>query len=275
MGSLNSITFVVTCKGRLHHLRQSLPLLAAQPNCECTVVDYDCPDQTHRWVAEHFPAVRVVHVIDAPRFHVARARNLGAAASSTPWLCFIDADIMIKEDFAATLVPMLHEGFYYRPQPMTWDKWGTHLCRRADFLQVEGYDEVIEGWGGEDDDLYHRLAAIGCRSADFQGELISAIQHGDEERTRHHEIRDKWTNQRINALYLQIKYDVARQMGSPNLTVPVRQVVYAEVRASVLRDVARGVAASHFEVALTVNAEIPLAPGWAIRRRLVYDMAPQ
>jgi hypothetical protein len=83
---VKQIAFVVTCKGRLHHLRQSLPLLASQPDCECVVVDYDCPDQTHLWVAEHFPAVRVVRVSDAPAPGISAPRRQAPRgyASSMP-----------------------------------------------------------------------------------------------------------------------------------------------------------------------------------------------
>lgn len=272
MGSVTRLAFVVTCKGRLHHLRQSLPLLASQPECECVVVDYDCPDRTHAWVAENFPAVRVVHVSDAPRFNIARARNLGAQAASAPWLCFVDADILVAENFAATLLPMLRPGHYFRPLPMSWEKWGTHLCLHADFQRAGGYDEVIEGWGGEDDDLYRRLEALGCRPASFPGQLVTAIAHDDAERTRHYDIRDKWTSQRINAFYLQLKYDIGRQTGMAALTLPARQALYAEVRRSVLQDVARGAATSRFEVTLPEAGEIPLAPGWHLQRRWVYEM---
>jgi predicted SAM-dependent methyltransferase len=42
-----------------------------------------------------------------------------------------------------------------------------------------------------------------------------------------------------------------------------------------LQDIARGSELSHFEVTLADGAELPLAPGWGIRRRLVFDLAPQ
>lgn len=271
----NRIAFVVTCKGRLHHLRQSLPLLASQANCECVVVDYDCPDQARLWVAQHFPAVRVVHVANAPRFNLARARNLGAFATSAPWLCFVDADILIDANFSALLAPRLREDRYYRPLPMIPDKWGTYLCSRARFARTGGYDEVIEGWGGEDDDVYRRLEAQGCRLAGFSSDLLGSIPHDDEMRTQHYDIHDKWISQRINILYLQIKYDIARQMGMAALAPEVRQTLYGEVRRSLLRDIARGAEASRFEVTLANNEELPLAPGWGIRRRLVFDLAPR
>lgn len=274
MDSLTKIAFIVTCKGRLHHLRQSLPLLARQPGAECVVVDYDCPDQTHLWVAEHLPAVRVVHVRDAPLFSASRARNLGARAATAPWLCFIDADILIADEFAATLAPLLREGSYYRPQPVAWEQWGMHLCARADFERIGGYDEVLAGWGSEDNDIYLRLERLGRRPAPFPGRLISSLPHGDEERTRFHEVRDRWVNQRINAIYLQVKYDLVRQLGPAALGQEMRQTIYAEVRRTVLQDAAQGVATSRFEVRLPDGAEARLMPGWAMTRRLVYEMAP-
>lgn len=275
MGDVNQIAFVVTCKGRLHHLRQTLPLLVSQADCECIVVDYDCPDQTYRWVTTNFPTVHVVHVSDAPRFHLARARNLGAAIASARWLCFVDADILIDSGFATALTRHLQEGFYYRPLPMSWEKWGSHLCPRASFQRIEGYDEAIEGWGGEDDDLYRRLESIGCQPASFPGQLLTSIQHDDLERTLYYDIQDKWTNQRINALYLQLKYDISRLLPLVQLTLAERQTIYAEVRRTLLQDVARRSSVTHFEVTLPDGAEIPLAPGWSMRRRLVFDLITQ
>ncbi len=274
MGHLNQIAFVVTCKGRLHHLRQSLPLLARQPDSECIVVDYDCPDHSHLWVSAHFPEVRVIRVKDSPVFNISRARNLGAQAATAPWLCFIDADILVAEKFVASLAPMLREGFHFRPQPLHREQWGTHLCTRADFERVGGYDEVLAGWGSEDNDIYRRLENRGCHHASFPGNLISSLTHGDEERTRYHEIHDMWINQRINAIYLQVKYDLERQLGAAALGQGARQTIYSEVRRTVLQDAARGVAATRFEVTLPGNTEARLMPGWAMRRRMIYEMAP-
>lgn len=274
MDAVKRIAFIVTCKGRLHHLRQSLPLLARQPDSECVVVDYDCPDRAGQWVAENYPAVRVVPVGAAPVFSASRARNLGAQAATAPWLCFVDADILVAESFATSLAPTLHEGFYYRPRPAAWEQWGTHICARHDFQRTGGYDEVLAGWGGEDNDIYHRLEAQGCQPAGFPGALIASLPHGDEERTRHHEIRDRWLAQRINALYLQVKYDVARQLGPDALGLDTRRTIYAEVRRTLLQDVARGVGTSRFEVNLPDSAETRMMPGWAMRRRLVYELGP-
>ena len=272
MGHLNRIAFVVTCKGRLHHLQQSLPLLARQPDSECIVVDYDCPDHSHLWVSEHFPEVRVIHVKNSPVFNVSRARNLGARAAVAQWLCFVDADILVAENFAAELAPLLREGFYYRPHPTTMELWGFNLCATNDFQRIDGYDEVIEGWGGEDRDLYRRLSALGRQFAKFPGHLLSSIGHDDEARTRYYEVRDIWISQRTNALYLQIKYDLARQLQTEKLDPSVRRMIYQEVRRTVLEDADRGTASPRFEVTLPDTRDVNLMPGWNLSRRMKYEM---
>ena len=78
-----ALTFVTTCMGRLRFLRETLPLLAAQPAAACVVVDYGCPDHCGDWVQANLPQVKVVRWPAASTFHAAHARNLGAAAAGT------------------------------------------------------------------------------------------------------------------------------------------------------------------------------------------------
>ena len=265
-----AICFIVTCKGRLHHLRQTLPALAKQTGAECVVVDYDCPDHTYLWVSEHFPSVRVVRVPDAPTFNLARARNIGAMVTQALWLCFVDADIALADEFSARVVPTLLAGHFYRPQPMPWDACGTLICPRDRFVAIDGYDEAIEGWGGEDDDLYHRLTLAGCRLGAFPGELLAALTHQDSERVEHYAIKNRWLNQRINSLYLHIKYDLARQIGPQALALATRRSIHSEVARTLLADAERGATSSRIEVNIPDRIEVPLDPRWRLKRQWVY-----
>lgn len=52
------LTFVTTCRGRLAHLRRSLPTFVAQPDAEVVVVDYDCPERSGEWVEQTFGSSR-------------------------------------------------------------------------------------------------------------------------------------------------------------------------------------------------------------------------
>lgn len=264
------ICFIVTCKGRLHHLRQTLPTLVKQPGTECVVVDYDCPDHTYLWVSQHFPTVRIARVLDAPKFNLARARNIGSTLTQATWLCFIDADIALANDFSARVLPILISGHFHRPQPMPWDACGTVICPRDRFLAIEGYDEAIEGWGGEDDDLYHRLISTGCLSKAFPGELLLALVHQDDERVEHYAIKNRWLTQRINSLYLHIKYDLERQLGQQPLTLAARRSIHAEVARTLLSDAERGATYSSIEVSLPEKIEVPLDPRCRLKRQWIY-----
>jgi glycosyltransferase involved in cell wall biosynthesis len=133
-----SITYITTCKGRLEHLRQSLPRVAAQPQVQVIVVDYDCPDGSGQWVKDNFPQVRVVRIDDDPGFLLTRARNAGGQAAATPWLAFFDADILLADDFFRTASENLVSGHYYRADPPSIQTWGSVVCERDIFLKSEG-----------------------------------------------------------------------------------------------------------------------------------------
>jgi glycosyltransferase involved in cell wall biosynthesis len=269
------LAFVVTCKGRLHHLRQSLVRIARQPNTECIVVDYDCPDRARDWVAQNYPAIKVVHVANAPLFNVSHARNIGAQAAMAPWLCFVDADNLLDDGFAETVTPLLGTGKYFRPSGLPFDTYGAVVCPRTVFCAVGGYDEAIEDWGGEDDDLYFRFDRAGLKLETFPRQLVAAIEHDDAERTANFAVRDKWLGQRIASLYLHIKYDLERQIGPNALSLDSRRGLYGEIRGTLLRDFQNGSEVSSIEVTLPDRLDVRLQSGWMIHRRWSYRLEPE
>ena len=223
------LCYITTCKGRLAHLKQTLPRVAGQPGLSCVVVDYSCPDSTAGWIASNFPQVRVVRVEGESGFHLARARNIGAQAADAPWLGFFDADILLDPGFASVVVPQLVPGRFYRAHPVTYQTWGSIICHRDDFVAVGGYDEAYVGWGGEDDDLIAALTLAGRQAAGFSAALLSEIPHTDEERTLFYDIKDRRVHSRISQFYLQIKLDLLRLMGKP-LSAEERRSTYSEVQ---------------------------------------------
>lgn len=226
------LSLITTCKGRLHHLRTTLPLMTAQADAECIVVDYGCPQGTGNWVTANFPQVRVVSSNDDPTFNQCRARNLGAIAASTPLLCFIDADILLAPEFASRISRDCTEKTFLRARPVTMETWGTFACRREDFWRVGGYDEIYAGWGASPEDLYLRLAASGCSERHFPGNLIASIPHGDDERTAYYSNKDRWWQHRINSLYLLAKLDLMKLLGT-ELSQQQRRALYAQANQAI------------------------------------------
>jgi glycosyltransferase involved in cell wall biosynthesis len=243
-----ALTYVTTCKGRLDHLRETLPRVAAQSGVSIVVVDYDCPQQSGRWVSENFPEIRVVRIENAPGFNVAIARNAGGHAAVTPWLAFFDADILIGDGFFDAVTGSLVPGRYYRPSPVTWQTGGSGICERDAFLKVDGYDTVYEGWGGEDDDFYTLLEFAGIKAGSVNGRSLSEISHTDEMRTRFHSEGKKRSHQR-NQLYRMAKFDLMR-LNKAIMPLALRQQVYAQIKSKLDAQYAMGKSEMKVEIVL-------------------------
>jgi hypothetical protein len=269
----NAITIITTCKGRLAHLSESLPRMVAQEKADCVVVDYGCPEGAGAWARERFPQVRVVNAEGAEHFNRSRAKNLGASGAQTEWLAFVDADVLLNPDFLGRILPTLSRGRFYRPAPVVPDTWGTCIVSREDFWAVGGFDEAMRGWGGEDDDLYHRLIKLrGCLQETFSADLLQPIEHSDEDRLAHAgDDATRWVSQRANALYLHVKYDLMRTLAQPNLHADLRNQLYQEVRRTVLADAQKGGTTTRIEVSLPTEPEVPLW-GWRLKRTWTFEL---
>lgn len=231
------ISFITTCMGRLDHLRKSLPTWVAQPDCEVVVVDFSCPERSGDWVDATFPGVKVVRVTGQSHFNLSKGRNAGASVASGRWLCMVDADVMLAEDFAASVKPLLDTECFLRAEPgANKELMGTVLISRDAFKAVEGYDDVIEGWGAEDHDIYLRLQRGGQHQTTFPARLLTPIHHGDSLRTQNAAIGHRILGWNVNRLYIEGKMTLWRMMGSAP-PLETRRSLYALVRRAVLENV--------------------------------------
>ena len=265
------LTVIVTCMGRLHHMRQSLPLLVLQPGIRCIVVDYGCPDRVGDWTEQNFPEVDVVRAGPVTHFNVAKARNLGARHARAPWLCFMDADTLVAPGFMQQRMDALREKCFYRAEPCPQELVGLVICPRADFEKIGGYDEVFEGWACEDRDLYARLRRSGCTPLSFAAESLQPLVHDDTQRTRHHGVADRFLSLRINGMYLQIKTDLARLLEQNDLSLEDRRELYARIRQRIL---ANPDAVAQMDVALPRPTDFTQPPGWRLDRTISYRFEP-
>ena len=245
------ISFITTCMGRLDHLKQSLPTWLPQSDSEVVVVDYSCPQRSGDWVEHTHPGVKVVRVPGESYFNHSRARNAGAGVASGRWLCMVDADVLLASDFTATVIPLLDTGRFLRAeQGARIDQAGTVLISRDAFNAVGGYDNVIEGWGAEDYDIYLRLHYKGQRQTFFPARLLSSIPHGDELRTQNAAIRNRNLGWNVNRLYIEGKMTLLRMLGAPP-TLENKRSLYALVRRAVMENSEKK----------EVRVELALGPG--------------
>ncbi|MGB8315798.1 MAG: glycosyltransferase family A protein [Aestuariivirga sp.] len=206
------LSLITTCKNRLSHLKQTLPLMLQQSYSEVIVVDYGCEQGTAAWVKQNYPKAKVVQVKDDPVFSLALARNIGAKTASHEFLCFIDADVVIYQDLGEWLKrnndPMR---LYLYPVQRERELSGFAMMAREQFLRIGGYDEAFRGWGGEDKDLYERLQSTGLIEFFVPKNSISSIPHGNELRQLGKEAGgyDSMSEAlSMNQLYRMIKRDI-------------------------------------------------------------------
>jgi glycosyltransferase involved in cell wall biosynthesis len=183
---MHRYSIITTCKGRLNDLRQSLPQFLKQDGAEVIVVDYDCPDGTGEFVRSNFPSTKVVSLKNKPLFNISHAKNIGAQQASADVLIFLDADIVVSDDFLLSLNFPYDKGCYGTFRSHFGDSLrGSCVVRREHFEEVDGYDELLSGYEGEDLDLYMRLRTAGVTFIILNDDRIkNVIEQSECERLR-------------------------------------------------------------------------------------------
>jgi glycosyltransferase involved in cell wall biosynthesis len=257
-----SVAIVTTCKGRLSHLKVTLPTWVPQAGCRIVVVDYDCPDGTAAWIAERYPEVKVVPVRDAPRFNASHARNLGAAAAAAEWLVFVDADQQLSRNFVAHLSSRMVSGCFLRPARPTVQGpvrlYHPIVCASTAFAAIGGYDDAIRGWGMEDADLLLRLAQYGLAEELYPASLVSTLPHSESMRVRFYE-DDRAFSRTVNVIYAELKRRF-RETRAAWLDDAQRHAAYGAVHSAVQAARSAGAGVESFDIPVS-----GASPGWAMR----------
>ncbi len=146
------ISLVTTCKGRLVHLRETLPQNMADnadyPNLEFVVVDYNSEDGLKEWIKDNFRAemrngrLKYIHAPDPKYFHMAHAKNIAHRMAAGDIICNIDADNFTKKGFAAYIDDAFqtHERIFLRSAKINrlqipdTGLGGRIAVKRSDFL---------------------------------------------------------------------------------------------------------------------------------------------
>jgi len=191
-------SIITTCKGRLHHLRQSIIRFLSQKTehpYEIIVVDYGDQDNCAEWVNKHQPSiVRAVKVEgkETKVFQPSHARNIGGVIADGKVLAFIDADVLVSPLFYENVIQPVVNGAY---DLMTCDDQheviGSCVVSAAAYHAVRGYGEDLLDWGYQDHDFYNRVRKAGFRSNEYSSIYASALENSTVERVAnyaHHRI---------------------------------------------------------------------------------------
>ena len=222
--SLNKkISFCTTCKGRTHHLKETLPknirdsLASGKQGVEVEfiVLDYDSDDGLEEWITRD-PDMRrymddgillYAKHDNAPYFKHAHAKNMAHILATGDIVCNVDADNFTGQGFAVWLAeqfskrgdiivqPSLRHILDYQSSQKKVPGFGGRLALTKDrFLNLGGYreDKSLTGGFGEDLDLAFRAEKCGNRLVPIKERgYLNFIQHSDEDRLCNVEKEDK------------------------------------------------------------------------------------
>jgi hypothetical protein len=200
MGEIK-ISFCITCKGRLHHLRETLPL-NIQTNrefegVEFVLLNYSSPDPLDEWVKQELvPEINSGTVIYFKAtgyefYFPAHAKNVAHRLARGEIVCNLDADNFTGENFAGYLYRLFQENNDIFVRPLGSHGAGASgriAIRKKHFEILGGYDERFQmGWGFEDKDFILRAQAMGLKWEIIPGDSPYArvITHDDLERTQY------------------------------------------------------------------------------------------
>ncbi|MFO1130698.1 MAG: galactosyltransferase-related protein [Hyphomicrobiales bacterium] len=226
---MQKFNLIVTCKGRLMHLKQTLPLFCALPGTEVTVVDYGCPDRCGDWVEVNFPGVKVVRIDDDPGFNPSRARNIAAQEAKADYLFFVDADILVDpaamDEINAAVTPETYATIDVdgRGDGLR----GTCIVPRTMFEAVGGYDELLKHYGMEDTELYARLTDFGCKDAFITPAAFTEIAHDDALRTAFFPAKSMRKLRLVAQFYQEYVKVFRRSLKVPQLALEDREQIHA------------------------------------------------
>lgn len=199
-----TIAFCTTAKGRLHHLKATLPhnlKTLERDFAACLVLlDYDSNDGLGEWVRQHCAgALRTgqliyAHAGERPYFHFAHAKNMAHRLGDADILCNLDADQYLAPNYALWLqhqfrkdpdciVAARSQNIRAAGQEYQGLR-GRIALSSARFHELGGYNEKrFEGHSREDIDLTNRAMRLGLKRVEIpRGFYGSVIQHGNHER---------------------------------------------------------------------------------------------
>lgn len=221
-------TIITTCKGRLKHLKSSLPTWLTYTPYDVLIVDYGCPDGITDFLhALDEPRVSSIFLPGRNDFNKPVALNTAAYflahTRDEKRFLFFDADTVIESELPhAVREPATMWIAHPSPEADKRSLTGVLAVDRLDFERTGGYDTKMLGYGAEDLDLRVRLHRLLPQPElrFFPSSSLRSIEHSDFERTRYYSDKNLGASSHRNLLRLVGKLsalDIAYLKSQPEL----------------------------------------------------------
>jgi hypothetical protein len=138
---------------------------------------------------------------------------------------------------------------------------------------VQGYDAVIQGYGGEDNEFYARLERSRITRGDMDAALVeTCLEHSQIERVRFSRRKSILGSMRINTAYRLVKSALLQQYGVPELPEEMRRSIYDLVRQRVKAAFRSGQTTVRIAVPLPDDHEPMPHWEWEAKRQVLIEL---
>lgn len=189
---------VAACAGRKNALRVALPSwVAADGVAEVLVVDWGSAPPLAPVVEAALKGkqragvdVRVVRVDGEKEWCLTRAYNLAFNATVQDKILKVDCDYSVHPDILTEHplrdgLPDYYAGYYVNSRDANeMHLNGAMVIRKRQFWAIGGFDERIQSYGYDDEDLYKRLDTRGFEKKNVSFDHITHIPHDDNARAQ-------------------------------------------------------------------------------------------
>lgn len=199
-----SISFCIVCMNRLHQLKETLIKNITDNSdyekLEFVVLNYNSEDGMDEWVRQELMPyissgrLNYYHTIEPQVFSHSHSKNIMFKLAKGEIVCNVNADHFTGAGYAAYInhtfkndaLSVLTTIDYFNTDKnynSPSDLFGKVCVRKSDFLQVNGFDEQMTGYGFEDWDFINRLELLGLKRVLIRDQsFLNFIRHDKEER---------------------------------------------------------------------------------------------
>jgi len=261
------LSIVIPVRNRYAQLKHCLRTLSSDyqetmDDVEVIVVDYGGTDGIQRLVESY--GFKYVYTHNQGMFCKTHALNIGLKVSTGEYVANIDADMILQSNFIAVLLreaaedkfvlcrcwhlPKMDiddnfEYFDLKSKCTFGHKEGIGACQMASrsvWLDLNGQDESIVGWGSEDWDVVHRMRLKGMNQVYIHGK--TSFIHQDHytpfttpyKNRKLHEDHDRYINEKIKAG--EMVRNVGKDWGIIKKITPIEKVNKFKMDHSVWRN---------------------------------------
>jgi hypothetical protein len=157
---------------------------------EVVIVDWGSKTPVHEELCSLADSrVLFIRVEGQPYWCAARCHNVELGAVTGENLLRIDSDVRLLSGFFAhhpiSLSNMFWNASWRGSHGDDCHLNGTIYTKLQSFLAVNGYNERLQSYGSEDEDLYQRMQSAGLQRVELDRSLLEHLPHDEASRLSH------------------------------------------------------------------------------------------